>query len=234
MQNKITIVIPIYNEELNIWLLINSIFSQYLDINILVIDDFSTDNSIKIVRKKILKYWKKIKLIEKVKEVDWKWLTFSIIKWINSVETKYFIVMDWDFQHPVKNIKTFINLFKKRKNIIIWQRRKINFDEKKYRILVSKLWNFLINLKIFKNWFWLKDPLSWFFWWETLFFQKIIIQNKNIFIWSGYKFLFEFLKLIKNKNVFLWTFYYDFWKRKFWESKINTKIHIDFIKWLLK
>jgi len=112
--------------------------------------------------------------------------------------------------------------------------KKIVFDEKKYRVLISKLWNFLINLKIRKNWFKLRDPLTWFFWWEKQFFIKIIDNNKNIFIWTWYKFLFEFLKIIKKDKIKLWKFYFNFDKRKFWKSKINSNIHIDFIKWLFK
>jgi hypothetical protein len=142
--------------------------------------------------------------------------------------------MDWDFQHPVDSIENFINLFEQWKSIVIWQRKKIVFEEKKYRILISKLWNFLIDLKIIKNWFWLKDPLSWFFWGETDLYKLVIKNNRNKFIWSWYKFLFEFLKIVKKDRIFLWTFYFNFWKRKFGVSKISSKIYMDFIKWLFK
>ncbi len=233
MQDNITIIIPILNEEENIGLLIDEIFKEYWNINILIIDDFSNDNWVKIVRDKINEYWNNLKIYVKDNK-KYKWLTSSIILGIENIKTDYFIVMDWDFQHPIENIKNFIEFFKQWKNLVIWERKKIVFDEKKYRVLISKLWNFLINLKIRKNWFKLRDPLTWFFWWEKQFFIKIIDNNKNIFIWTWYKFLFEFLKIIKKDKIKLWKFYFNFDKRKFWKSKINSNIHIDFIKWLFK
>ena len=234
MLNNITIIIPIYNEKKNITPLLISILNIYKWANILVVDDFSTDDSISSVIKLIKKDYANIKVIEKDKKIDSKWLTFSIIKWINLVKTKYFIVMDWDFQHPVKNIQNFINLFNKWKNIVIWERSKIVFKEKEYRILISKIWNLFINIRLYKQWFKLNEPLSWFFWWESIIFQNIIKNNKNIFLWWGYKFLFEFLKLIKFSTYNLWTFNFNFWKRKFWNSKISIIVYLNFIKWLFR
>ena len=234
MLNNITIIIPIFNEEKNIVLLIKSILNIYKWVQIKVIDDFSDDKSVSSVEKLLKSGENNTKIVIKNKKIDNKWLTYSIIKGINLVETKYFIVMDWDFQHPVKNIQNFINLFKWWKNIVIWEREKIIFKEKNYRILVSKLWNFFINMRLYKQWFRLSDPLSWFFWWETIFFQKIIKDNKRNFLWWGYKFLFEFLKKT-NKNICnLWTFNFNFWKRKFWNSKITVIVYLNFIKWLFR
>lgn len=231
MLNNTTILISIFNEEKNIWLLIEWIIKKYWLIKIIIIDDFSNDNSKKIIEKYIKKYGAHIKLISKNKN-DNKWLTDSIIKWILIVKTKYFIVMDWDFQHPIKNIFNFLELYKQWKKIVIWERKKIIFKEKKYRILISKIWNFLINLKLSNiN---LKDPLSWFFWWESHIFKNTIKNNPTIFIKTWYKFLFEFLKVIQIDKKDIWTFNFHFKKRKFWKSKINNKVYLDFIKWLLK
>jgi dolichol-phosphate mannosyltransferase len=233
MQNNVTVIIPIYNEAENIWLLIDEIFNKYKYIKILVVDDFSIDDSITIVNNKINKYRNNLEIFLKNNKKD-KWLTKSIILGIQHINTDYFIVMDWDFQHPVANLENFINFFKNWKNIVVWERRKIIFEEKKYRIILSKLWNFLINLKIKKKWFYLNDPLTWFFGWRKDFFVCNISENRENFICSWYKFLFEFLKIIKKESVNLWIFSFDFWKRRFGVSKISSQIHIDFIKWLFK
>lgn len=231
MQNNITIIIPIYNEKDNIWLLIDEICEIYKEINILVIDDFSDDDSIIEVKNKINKKWNKIDLYIKNNDKDKKWLTSSIIIWISKVTTKYFIVMDWDFQHPISWIKDFINLFLNWKSIVVWERKKILFDEKKYRIIISKLWNILIRLRL--KWkLNINDPLSWFFWWKTLIFKEIININSWSFYWSWYKFLFEFLKFIDNSHK-MWTFVFNFWKRKFWKSKVTFSVYFDFIKAVL-
>jgi len=234
MQNNVTIIIPIFNEEENIGILIDEIYNIFPYINILVVDDFSSDNSVSLVKKKINEYKKSLKISTKKINIDNKWLTYSIIKGILLVKTKYFIVMDWDFQHPIININNFLYNFKNWKDIVIWERKKIIFNEKKYRILISKIWNFLVNLKVMKNWFWLKDPLSWFFWWNVEIFKLIINNNINCFIWWWYKFLFEFLKLIKKDNFQIWYFNFNFWKRRFWYSKINKKVILYFINGLFK
>lgn len=233
MKNKVTVIIPIFNERENIWLMIDDIFAEY-NCNILVIDDFSTDWSDILLYDIQKKYWEELWFIEKKEWIDSKWLTDSIIKWISTTTTEYFIVMDWDFQHPISKIKDFISFFESWNDIVIWQRSKIVFKEKKYRELVSKIWNFLINLKIRKNGFYLKDPLSWFFWGKSVIFVWQIENNRKSFIKSGYKFLFEFLKTINVNDYRVVFFDFNFCKRKFWKSKISIKIYIDFIKWLLK
>ncbi len=123
MQDNITIIIPILNEEENIGLLIDEIFKEYWNINILIIDDFSNDNWVKIVRDKINEYWNNLKIYVKDNK-KYKWLTSSIILGIENIKTDYFIVMDWDFQHPIENIKNFIEFFKQWKNLVIWERKK--------------------------------------------------------------------------------------------------------------
>lgn len=231
MLNKITIIIPVYNEAENMNVLIDEIFYLYQNIQVLIIDDFSTDNTVEIVKEKI-KNHSNLKIFTK-NIWEGKWLTFSIIKGINSINTEYFIVMDWDFQHPISNISNFIRLFWNNAEIIIWERKKIIFDERKYRIFISKIWNILINYKLRNTWLSFVDPLSGYFGWKTKIFNKIIQRNSNIFIWKWYKFLFEFLKCIKKWDFQIDKFNYNFSKRKFWESKITLMIFIEFIKWII-
>jgi len=235
IDKDITIIIPIYNEAENIGLLIDVIFQKYSDLKIMVIDDFSNDESKNIVKQKIVKHnSKSITLYDKTLLIHSKGLTASILEWISNVTSTYFVVMDWDFQHPVENINDFRNLFKEGKEIVIWERDKIVFEEKQYRIFISKIGNHLVNLKLGKNKYIFHDPLSWFFWWKTQIFQKEIYKHKWSFIWSGYKFLFEFLKIIDISKHQIWFFYFNFWKRKYGNSKISFRTHIDFLKWLFK
>lgn len=65
LENKtLTIIIPCYNSSLYIERCIYSIINQtYQDIEIIIIDDFSTDNSVSII-KKLQLYDKRIKLIQ--------------------------------------------------------------------------------------------------------------------------------------------------------------------------
>jgi dolichol-phosphate mannosyltransferase len=228
MKNKITIIIPIFNEKENIIFLIKEIICKYKWINILVIDDWSTDFVEKDLSNVNYIYFKYLHNIKN------KWLTYSIMKWIKNCDTEFFIVMDWDFQHPTANIWDFIKFFNKWRDIVIWNRKEINFKEKKYRVLISYLGNFLINLRLWMLQNNIKDPLTWFFWWKTNVFKENIIRNKKLFYNWWYKFLFDFLKWINIKNTRIYYFDFDFKNRKYWKSKLWFREYLSFILWLIK
>ncbi len=226
MNKNITIIIPIYNEKDNIRVLLEEIIKMYKWINILVVNDWSIDN-VELLLKKI--NYKRFNYINNVLN---KWLTYSIIKWIKNVNTNYFIVMDWDLQHPVKYINNFILLLEKWYDVVIWNRKNIFFKNNYYRNLFSKLWNILVNFKLWNNK--IKDPLTWFFWGNTKFFINNISINKKRFINKWYKFLFEFLKCIDIKKIKIYNFYFEFLNRRFWKSKLWIREYLSFILWLIK
>ena len=63
---KVSIIIPMYNAEKNISLCLDSILSQtYKNFEIIIVNDGSTDNSLKIVNKYKEKYKDKIIVINK-------------------------------------------------------------------------------------------------------------------------------------------------------------------------
>ena len=226
MNNQVTIIIPIFNEEENIINLIQLIQKEYQSIHILVIDDFSHDNSVEIINYEISKWNNYLHIITKWKN-DIKWLCASIIKWISSIKSEYFIIMDWDFQHPIINIADFLNLFKWKYEIVIWERNNISYKILWFRFLTSKIGNFIIKkTNIFNT----NDPLTWFFWGKTDIYLKNINNNKEKFYLSWYKFLFDFLKITKNKKYKTWTFNFTFMKRKHGKSKIWLQVYYQFIK----
>ena len=65
MSKKVSIIIPIYNSEEHIEICLNSILNQtYRNIEIVLVNDGSTDNSLRIIRKYGKKYGDKIKIID--------------------------------------------------------------------------------------------------------------------------------------------------------------------------
>ncbi len=54
---KITVVIPCYNDEKFIWMTIKSIISSYKDLELIVINDKSTDNSKKVIEELQKEHW---------------------------------------------------------------------------------------------------------------------------------------------------------------------------------
>lgn len=192
----------------------------------IVVDDFSTDNSVELIHI-LQKNIPDLSLI--VKREEKKWLTATIILWIKNVKTDFFIVIDGDFQHPIKNISDFFSFFEMNKNLVIAQRKKIVFEEKSYRKMLSLLWNYIINIRICSLWLSLFDPLSGFFGGQTSFFQEIILKNPKRFMYGGYKFLFDFLRSCNSNQLDYWTFFFEFHKRKNGVSKIHKKVYIDFL-----
>ena len=66
MSKKVSIIIPIYNSEEHIEFCLNSILNQtYRNVEIILVNDGSTDNSLRIIKKYSKKYEDKIKVIDK-------------------------------------------------------------------------------------------------------------------------------------------------------------------------
>ena len=90
---KISIVIPIYNGEKYLKSAITSIQNQDLkDIEIVMVDDFSDDDSVKLI-KKIMKKEPRIKLY---KNDENKGILYTKSKGVNLAKGKYVIVLDED------------------------------------------------------------------------------------------------------------------------------------------
>lgn len=225
IQENTTIIIPIYNEAENIIILINSILLKYPKINIIVINDDSNDSNFEYFN--IYKKNKKIIIINSKKRL---WLNRSIKNWINYTKTKFFIVMDWDFQHPVKNIFNFLEIFHKSPTVklVIWERKNLSILWRKS--IISFIWIFLCKIRLLSNFY--KDPLSWFFWWNTSFNYDILKNTIIDDFW--YKILFNIIKRISIKETNIQSFSYFFQKRNKWKTKINLKVYLLFLYSILK
>lgn len=94
-KTKITIFIPNYNKEKYITQTLNSILVQKTDFKykILIIDDASTDNSVKIIKEFIKKYPHKIQLLQNKKNLR---CTATSLKGYKHIKTEYFCVLDSD------------------------------------------------------------------------------------------------------------------------------------------
>lgn len=227
-QANTTILICVYNEQDNIEALLEEIFELYLDINVCVVDDGSTDMTSQKLGNLDYPH------LTILKNENNKWLNFSICKWIQSITTKYFIVMDGDFQHPVSAIWEFLKIFYQEKtsptHIVIWERNNISYREFGYRAILSHIWIYLCNLRLASRK--TRDPLSWFFGWDTHFFQEKIAAINVDELW--YKILFNILKITQNQSNIIKSFTYTFNNRKKWYSKINFRIYFSFLVTLFK
>ena len=110
--NKFTIVIPIFNEELNIKNLIEEIF-QYLTeyenkFDIILINDASTDDSLKEINKLVNEYPKIIKLIDNKNNLG---QSYSLIEGIKSSVNKTIVTLDGDGQNHPKDIPILLKKY---------------------------------------------------------------------------------------------------------------------------
>ncbi len=215
--NEITVIIPTLNEEKNIERLCDEILKHLPGTNILVVDDGSKDNTQEIVLQK----GGTIRLIDRSKE-EIQGLTISIRDGIYQCETKYFIVIDGDFQHPPESLLDALECFKSEPDLVIGYRIKVE-DWPFFRKLMSFTAVLLgkIALLIRRRQI-PKDIMSGFFGGKVEIINPIIRDNKLAL--KGYKLLFDLLKVFPRDGQ-IEQFGYVFKNREFGDSKIG-KIHM--------
>ena len=106
MNSNVSIVIPVYNEELHIENVVESV-EKYCE-NIIVVDDKSTDSSLDILKKLETKYSKKIFILENEKNSG---IGYSVKKGFSKaleLDNDLVIKFDGDNQHLPEDIPKFI------------------------------------------------------------------------------------------------------------------------------
>lgn len=226
---KITVIIPVLNEERNVILLIRKIKKLYPEISIIFVDDGSKDKTRELI-KNFSKKDKSIKLIDRSNEKI-KGLCISAIEGILKTKTEYFVVMDGDLQHPPETILNFAKKFKQDYRFVVGCRKKVK-NWKIQRKFISKTAEFLGKISLtLKRKKYPKDILSGFFGGKTTLFKEIINNHKNNFQLRGYKILFDFLKVLP-QNIEISEIFYNFGARKIGKSKIKLRHILFFLKGL--
>lgn len=220
--DDITVIIPTLNEAENIGQLLKFIKDSFRGIKILVCDDGSIDNTREIVSN-MNNDNDNICLIDRSdKKVHG--LAASVLEGISNVNTDYFIVMDGDFQHPPEKIREIVNSLRLENDLVIACRTHV--PEWGYR---RKVMSYVATMIGKISLIYMKKPvkydiLSGFFGADTKLFKDIISENSENFNLTGYKILFDSLKLIP-KNTRISEVFYTFQTRRGGKSKIGL-IHI--------
>ena len=153
---KIGIVIPTYNEELNIYELLRKIeknLSNYKDYKIVIVDDSLNKN----IEKKIVSFQNSTKYIHRGKKLGRGSAVLEGIKYL--VNKSYFdviIEMDADLSHDPEELKEKIDIFQKQKcDLLISSRytkdsKIINWSLKRkiLSFLANKLARFLLRVEV--------------------------------------------------------------------------------------
>lgn len=227
--SEFTIILPTLNEAGNIKNLIEEINNYYKDIFIIVSDDGSIDDTKDV----ILSFQNRRIFFLDRKHRKIHGLTASVLDASEIVNTKYFIVMDADNQHPWETVKEIVDGLKKGSKLVTASRKKVEGYWSISRKSASYLGNFLgkLSLLIRGKMYLGYDILTGFFGAETTFWKEIVFdKNKRAnFRPKGYKVLFDFLKIVPNK-VSVKNVHYIFGARKKGSSKINISVYIEFMK----
>jgi dolichol-phosphate mannosyltransferase len=217
--DKLSIIIPIYNEEKNIKKLSNLIKKnlKIKKFEIIFVDDDSTDNSRKILED-INKKDQRIKsIIRKNKTKD---LSRSCILGFKKSKYKTILVMDGDLQHNPIFIPKLINSYNSSfcdlvvgcRNFFSDKNNGLNF----FRTLASVFLIFIINSLLGKK---TSDPMSGFF----LFKKEFFLNSEKRLFKKGYKILADIIYANKEK-ININDVKIKFNKRKSGHSKIKIKI----------
>lgn len=238
---KITIFIPVYNKEKYLKRLIKSIqIQKFKDLEIIFINDYSKDNSLKILKK----YSKKDSRIKIFNNDINRGLLYSRAMGILNSTGKYLMNIDADdeFLGP-DNLEYLYKLIKKKEVDVIKfkiTRKKISIKKIKYKekILYQPeifesindylIWNKLVKKELYlKAYEFFKNKIYGNLWnygedeiWSSLIYKyanSMIYTNKAIYIYYKNN---ESLMNLKNYNMYLKNLIY--WNKMFQKIFNNT------------
>lgn len=221
---ELTVIIPTFNEEVNIARIIEAVNST-LSLNkihgeILIVDDESRDKTIKIVEELMLKY-NNLRII--VRHAD-HGLSQSVVEGFRQANSNAFLVIDADFSHPPALIPRFYEEIKKGTDVVIGSRYTRGGGIKQWPLKrrILSLGATGLGRILFPG---VTDPVSGFF-----ALKKKVVYGAQLHP-RGYKILMEVLGKGKWNSVIEIPF--TFTDRQNGESKLTSCIITDYVKQIL-
>ncbi|MGB9883140.1 MAG: glycosyltransferase [Microgenomates group bacterium] len=153
---KISLIIPCYNEELNIQKGVLDKIGNYtknndLFLEVIISDDGSTDKTKKIIKEKYLSIFPKFKLLENKHQGK----AYAIISGIKNAQGDWVMFADIDLATPIEEADKLINFAYKNYQIIIGSRNTHRQGAPLIRKIMAKgfiiIRNLLIGLKGIKD-----------------------------------------------------------------------------------
>ena len=220
--NDVLVIIPTYNEIENIDRIIRSIFGLYKDINILIVDDNSPDQTASKVIELQATYKEKLYLqIRKVKSGLGPAYIHGF-KWALNKNYNFIFEMDADFSHDPKDIKNLYNKCNEGlADICIGSRYKEGINVVNWplgRIMLSLFASYYVRLFTGMN---IKDPTSGFVCYKRNVIEKI---NLDMVKFVGYAFQIEMKYKSYLNNFKLIEIPIVFKDRKYGQSKLDASI----------
>lgn len=101
------IIIPTYNEIANIERMIDTLYSLYPEVNLLIIEDGSPDGTADVVKRKQSEY-KSLNIIERTGKLGLGTAYITGFKWALERGFQFVFEMDCDFSHDPKEVKDLL------------------------------------------------------------------------------------------------------------------------------
>ena len=224
--DKLLVVIPTYNEKENIVKLISEILK--LKLSILIVDDNSPDQTADTVNN-FFKNNKNVNVLKRKQKLGLGSAYRDGFNWGIKNNFNYLVEMDADFSHQVNDLKKMIE--NKSENRLVIGSRYIPGGEivgwSKRRELLSKFANkfvkFLTSSKV-------NDSTSGFRIYSKQVLEKIDYSKTTS---NGYSFQIEMTLIAVDKGVDVVEVPITFFEREMGKSKMNYKIILEALKYLI-
>ncbi len=215
--SDLTVVLPTMNEAGSVGKLIKNILDSFIGARVIVVDDGSTDGTVREIRELSHKRTE-IRFIDRKALHREGGLTASVVDGIMAAKTDFVVVMDADGQHPYQLIHPVMKSLRDGNDLVICTRTSVR-NWSMSRVVISKIMTvigravLLIRMKPHP-----RDVMSGFFGVRRHFFSEVYSSNRKGFVGRGFKILFDLLKSMDREDT-IHEILYIFSDRKHGASK---------------
>jgi dolichol-phosphate mannosyltransferase len=225
-QESFSVVLPTLNEAENILPMMETLTRLYPKVGIIVVDDHSSDGTADKARE-FGRTRNGVKVISR--DPSDKGLTASICDGILNTDTKYFIAMDADFQHPPEALADVMRSLLDGNDMAIGVREdkgKLPFARKLASVGAHMMAvSYLKTMRRASS----TDTMSGFFGGDAEMCKKVINERSAKFERAGFKALFDLLKFLP-RDTKVAEVEFKFNSRRAGESKLSSKIILSIMR----
>ena len=228
MFDQSLVIIPTYNEALNVHSMIERLFHLYPDISILIIDDNSPDHTAMVVES-LQEQYPTLFLLKREGKLGLGTAYLAGFNWALARDFEYIAQMDCDFSHDPSDIKNLIHaLEKKHAALAIGSRYSENKMRTKdwpvHRLALSYVASFLFRTLTGMK---VKDMSGGFKAFRRSTLEQLNLQN---IVSKGYVFQFEINYKVHSLGLKIVEVPIIFYQRMLGVSKMSSGIMIEAVK----
>lgn len=235
--SELTVIIPTLNEASVIGFLLDDLAKRYSGATVLVVDDVSSDGTQQVVLERVSVLGSgggccSVELLERRGALV-RGICASVIDAIYCCKTKFFLVMDGDFQHPPSEVAKLFSKLIDGADLVVANRLSRYFGHSVLRSIISRIATALARVSLRRRGIVVSDPMSGFFGGKTSFVVGILKTSSVNFELRGYKILFDILRFFP-PNASIAHVHYRFGCREVGKSKLGVRHAVCFVRSLVK